>query len=115
MHHRVSQRGGKQQARPLTVRACRDIPGDWPYRGFVGNPANRRLRPGRGRTWLRELGVGLATLGFVVLLFVAYELVGTNLSEEHSQGQLAREFDAAVAHVLPATVPVSMSTGGTAA
>ncbi len=92
----MSLRVREQEARPLTVSACRDIPGDWPYRGFVGDPANRRRPPGRGWTWLRELGLALVTLGFVVLLFVAYELVGTNLSEEHSQAQLAREFNAAV-------------------
>ncbi|HXR23543.1 MAG TPA: hypothetical protein VN786_13395, partial [Acidimicrobiales bacterium] len=46
---------------------------------------------------LREVGLALVTAGLVVLLFVAYELVGTNLSEEHSQARLARDFNAAVA------------------
>ena len=104
----------KQEARPLTVSPWRDILGHWPYRGLVGNPANRRLLLGRGRTGLRELGLALVTLGFVVLLFAAYELVGTNLSEEHSQAQLAREFNAAVAQVPRATVPVSKFTGAAA-
>lgn len=104
----------KQEARPLTVSPWRDILGHWPYRGLVGNPANRRLLLGRGRTGLRELGLALVTLGFVVLLFAAYELVGTNLSEEHSQAQLAREFNAAVAQVPWATVPVSKFTGAAA-
>ena len=36
-----------------------------------------------------ELGLALVTAGFVVLLFAAYELVGTNLSEEHSQAGAA--------------------------
>jgi LPXTG-site transpeptidase (sortase) family protein len=101
----------KQEARPLTVSPCRDILGHWPYRGFVGNPASWRPLPGSGRTWVRELGLALVTLGFVVLLFAAYELVGTNLSEEHSQAQLAREFNATVAHVPRATAVVNKFTG----
>ena len=44
------------------------------------------------RALVRELGLALLTAGFVVLLFVAYDLVGTNLSEQHSQSQLARSF-----------------------
>jgi LPXTG-site transpeptidase (sortase) family protein len=76
----------------------RDMSAKWSYRGFVGKPASRRLLPGSGRTWLREFGLGLVTLGFVVLLFAAYELVGTNLSEEHSQATLAREFASALAN-----------------
>ena len=67
------------------------------YRGSVGNAASRRLLPGGGRTWLREFGLALVTGGFVVLLFAAYELVGTNLSEEHSQSVLARQFATALA------------------
>ena len=43
-----------------------------------------------------ELGLALVTAGVVVLLFVVYELVGTNLSEEHSQARLARQFNAVV-------------------
>ena len=69
----------------------------WPYRGSVGKPAGGRLLPGSGRTWLRELGLALVTAGFVVLLFAAYELVGTNLTEEHSQAALARQFQTALA------------------
>jgi len=42
------------------------------------------------RRLVRELGLALVTAGFVVLLFVVYELVGTNLTEEQSQAQLAR-------------------------
>ena len=77
--------------------AWRDMSPEWPYGGFVGKPASRRLLPGSGRTWLREFGLALVTLGFTVLLFAAYELVGTNLSEEHSQATLAREFASALA------------------
>jgi sortase A len=56
------------------------------------------------------------TAGLVVLLFVVYELVGTNLTEEHSQGQLAKAFNAAVAAARPAptsatTAPATKSPG----
>ncbi len=58
-----------------------------------------------GQRLLREVGLALVTAGLVVLLFVVYELVGTNLTEEHSQGQLARAFNAEVAAARPAPVP----------
>ena len=57
-----------------------------------------------------ELGLALVTAGVVVLLFVVYELVGTNLSEEHSQARLAREFNAVVSQV-PATAPPAKPQG----
>ena len=56
--------------------------------------AEGRKRQANG---LREVGLALVTAGLVVLLFVAYELVGTNLAEEHSQARLARDFNAAIA------------------
>ena len=59
---------------------------------------------------LREIGLALVTAGLVVLLFVAYELVGTNLSEEHSQARLARDFNAAVASVPLPTAPSTTTT-----
>ena len=66
---------------------------------------------------VREIGLALVTAGFVVLLFVVYELVGTNLSEEHSQAQLARAFSAAVAGAgqtgAPGTTTPSGSSGKT--
>jgi sortase A len=49
------------------------------------------------RRWVRELGLGLITLGVIVLLFVAYELLGTNLAESHSQSNLKRSFASAQA------------------
>jgi sortase A len=73
----------------------------WLYPGHVG----QHLWKGRPRAanhklnGLREVGLALVTAGLVVLLFVAYELVGTNLAEEHSQARLARDFNAAVASV----------------
>ena len=83
-----------------------------PYRGSVGKPAGGRLLPGSGRTWLRELGLALVTAGFVVLLFAAYELVGTNLTEEHSQAALARQFQTALARSAPPQV-ASQTTAAT--
>ena len=73
----------------------------WLYPGHVG----KQLRQGPPRAsthkvnGLREVGLALVTAGLVVLLFVAYELVGTNLAEQHSQARLARDFNAAVASV----------------
>jgi len=62
---------------------------------------------------VRELGLGLVTVGVVMLLFVGYELAGTNLSERHSQAQLARDFKAELAQAQaggqpkPPAVPTS--------
>lgn len=49
------------------------------------------------RRVVREVGLGLITLGVVVLLFLVYQLFGTNLTEAHSQHKLARQFSADVA------------------
>lgn len=65
-----------------------------------------------GQRLLREVGLALVTAGLVVLLFVLYELVGTNLTEEHSQSQLARAFNAAVAAARPAPAPATASPAG---
>jgi sortase A len=96
--------------------ACvrRDIQVDQFYPGFVGSAGQSPLSA-RGRTWLRELGLALVTAGFVVLLFVAYELVGTNLSEENSQAKLAREFSGALAHAPRPANPGERTTGAVAA
>jgi LPXTG-site transpeptidase (sortase) family protein len=69
---------------------------------------------GSGKAWLREFGLALVAAGFVVLLFVAYELVGTNLSEEHSQSVLAREFSTALAHASAGTGAGTKSTSAAA-
>ncbi len=42
------------------------------------------------------MGLGLITLGVIVLLFVAYELLGTNIAEAHSQSNLKKSFTSAV-------------------
>ncbi|HUE59508.1 MAG TPA: sortase, partial [Acidimicrobiales bacterium] len=46
---------------------------------------------------MREVGLALITLGVIVLLFVAYELLGTNIAEAHSQSNLKSSFTSAVA------------------
>lgn len=100
--------------------AWRDMSRRRPYRGAVGKPAGGRLLPGSGRTWLRELGLALVTAGFVVLLFAAYELVGTNLTEERSQAALARQFETALARsatpqvASQTTAAVAATNGNTA-
>jgi LPXTG-site transpeptidase (sortase) family protein len=90
----------------------------------VHEPARFRLRVGSGRTWLVESGAALVVLGLIVLLFVAFELVGTNLSEQRSQAKLAREFSSEVARartygagangtssLVPVTSAASATTG----
>jgi sortase A len=49
------------------------------------------------RRGLREIGLGLITLGVIVLLFVAYELLGTNFAEAHSQSNLKKSFSSQLA------------------
>ncbi len=56
------------------------------------------------------MGLALVTAGLVVLLFVVYELVGTNLAEEHSQARLAKDFNAVVASVPARTDPSPTTT-----
>lgn len=58
----------------------------------MGAPAPRR----KSRV-IFEVGLAFITAGVVVLLFVGYELVGTNLTEQHNQARLAREFNKALA------------------
>jgi sortase A len=46
---------------------------------------------------LREVGLALITLGVVIFLFIGYELWGTGLAESHSQANLKKGFNSAVA------------------
>ncbi len=41
---------------------------------------------------MREVGLGLVTLGLVIVAFVAYQLWGTGFAEAHSQAVLHRQF-----------------------
>jgi sortase A len=54
------------------------------------------------RQVIREVGLALITAGVVVLLFVAYQLFGTNIAEANSQQKLKQQFNHLVA---PAVVP----------
>jgi sortase A len=94
------------------TRSGHNVP-EWLYPGHVGQHVRRRLPKAANHktNGLREVGLALVIAGLVVLLFVAYELVGTNLSEEHSQAGLARDFNAAVASVpLPAAPSTTTTT-----
>lgn len=68
------------------------------------------------RRTIREIGLGLITLGVIVLLFVAYQLFGTNIAESHSQANLKRSFATALAHNHASPNPADNPTiGGPAA
>ena len=85
---------------------------EWLYPGHVGQHLRQGPPTGANHevNGLREVGLALVTLGLVVLLFVAYELVGTNVAEEHSQARLARDFNAAVASVARPADPSTTTT-----
>lgn len=74
---------------------------------------HRRTRGALGpwRRGIREVGLGLITAGVIVLLFVAYQLVGTNFAEEANQSRLAKEFQHALAQN-EATGAASSTTSG---
>jgi sortase A len=52
---------------------------------------------------VRETGLALITLGVVVLLFVGYQLFGTNITEAHNQSSLAKQFDSTISSTTPPT------------
>jgi sortase A len=56
------------------------------------------------RRILRETGLALIVLGLIVLLFVAYQLLGTNLTEQHHQSHLKKSFESALS-TPPTTAP----------
>lgn len=76
--------------------------------------ADRPARAGLGplRRGLREVGLALITLGVILLLFVGYQLFGTNITEARDQHALARQFSADVAR---AGVPSATAAGPGAA
>ncbi|MGH9054597.1 MAG: class E sortase [Acidimicrobiales bacterium] len=82
-------------------------PGD-PRRGTA--TGRRRHRRVPLRRLVRELGLALITVGIVILLFVAYQLFGTNLVEASSQSSLEKGFDAAVAAAKAASHHPATST-----
>lgn len=64
---------------------------------------------GVARRTAREIGLALITLGVVVLLFVVYQLFGTNITEARNQHSLAQQFNAAL-HSTPAHTTASPNT-----
>lgn len=52
---------------------------------------------GKLRRGVREVGLALITAGVVILLFIVYQLWGTNFAEQSHQENLARQFQAATA------------------
>lgn len=65
----------------------------------------------RIRRTIREIGLGLITAGVVVLLFVLYGLVGTNVAEARSQGHLRKAF-AAIKPASSDSPAIETSSGG---
>jgi sortase A len=63
------------------------------------------------RRTVREFGLSLITLGVIVLLFVAYQLFGTNLTEARNQTNLAKQFKTATAKPPPAPTNTGANTG----
>src|SRR5579859_2004442 len=80
--------------------------------GGPGEPAGRP-RPPLSPAWrvVREIGLALITAGVVVLLFVAYQLFGTNIVEAHNQQQLKRQFEHLVAPPPAPTVTAPPAAG----
>ncbi len=74
-------------------------------------PAPLRPRLGPARRTVREVGVGLVTLGLVLFLFVAYQLWGTGFTERKDQSELAHQFQALQARSALAT-PATPGAGG---
>lgn len=64
---------------------------------------------GGGYVLVREVGLALLAAGVVVLLFIAYDLFGTTIAEQHSQAKLAREFNGAVHRPTTATTRVDLT------
>lgn len=68
-------------------------------------------RGGIFRRLARELGLLIVVGGVIVLLFVGYQLIGTNVTERHDQTRLRNEFNHALAaHAAAATTTLPAST-----
>ena len=77
--------------------------------GPVPKESNRPPGGRRGpvRRIIREFGLALITLGVMVLLFILYQLFGTNLTEARNQTHLAKQFKTTVAAQAPAPTTTS--------
>lgn len=69
------------------------------------------------RRVVRETGISLITLGVVILAFVAYQLFGTGIAEQHSQSALSKQFSSSVAETAAptATSSIRQATPGSGA
>lgn len=65
------------------------------------------------RRSIREIGLALITAGVIVLLFVLYQLFGTNLTEAHHQSTLAKQFQTATEAKSNTTQPSTTQTSTT--
>jgi sortase A len=82
---------------PLYMSADADD-GDFPPLGVF-----RRL--------VRETGLALIVIGLIVLLFVGYQLLGTNITEQHNQNKLRQAFERALsAPPTTASIPTPTTT-----
>lgn len=62
-----------------------------------GGPPRKPPPMGKIRRTVREFGLGLITLGVIILLFVAYQLWGTSIYETHQQSTLKHGFQQKIA------------------
>jgi sortase A len=90
-------------------------PGSQPPTPTAG-PGSQPIGP--IRRLIREIGLGLITAGVVVLLFVGYQLFGTNIAEANSQNQLRQQWDHQLApqaetSTTTATAPVTTAPPAT--
>ena len=76
-----------------------------PITAGSGPPAVAAHRAGRVRGLVGAAGRSLIAVGLLVLLFVGYQLLGTNLVEARSQGALRGEFQQHLAEAGPETSP----------
>ncbi len=72
--------------------AAPPVPSRTPH-GSRSLPRGSRRAGSKGRRVLAGIGRGLISAGVLILLFVAYQLWGTNLAESHSQDLLRQQFD----------------------
>ncbi len=77
--------------------------------GFADDDEHRL---GPVRRGIREFGLTLITGGFVILLFVVYQLFGTGVAEAHSQASLKKQFNTAVAKATTSNSGDSPTVGG---
>jgi sortase A len=68
----------------------------------------------RFRTFLRGIGKTCISAGVLILLFVAYQLWGTGITEARAQHRLKAEFTAPVTKIIPVSQPAPPPVPGSA-